>query len=142
LVEEPDRFQNPVGATFSRSLEGLYGFLVEGGDRAAYEGHVDAVMRIRAVQDFSASEALRFVFLLKRSVRDELGPVASASSWAPSLESFESRVDELALDAFEAYLRCRESIYRLRVDELKRQTSVILERAGRLGIVPGMEEET
>jgi hypothetical protein len=47
----------------------------------------------------------------------------------------ESRIDELALLAFEIYMQCREKIYECRVNEVKGQREIamkLLERTNRI----------
>ena len=90
------------------------------------EPALDAVVRIRAVQEIPPSRAMGFVFLLKRAVHAELGE----SDPAPPA-GFDSAVDDLGLAAFDLYMRCREQIYQLRAGELRRSTAKLLERAER-----------
>ena len=94
--------------------------------------HLDPIVRIRAVQDFSPAEAVGFVFLLKRVVRQELGGEIRQNRAESQLLDFESQVDDLALKAFDLYMLCREQIYQLRAREIKNQTFTLLEQATRV----------
>ena len=85
-------------------------------------------MRIRAVQDVSASQALAFPFLLKRIIRAEFA--ADVRRYSGELEVLEARIDELALLAFDLFAKCREQLYELKFNEIKRR-SFIMERAYR-----------
>lgn len=127
LKSRKDRFANPVGSTIYESLEGiLKGFL--SGDRPdALAGHIDGIMRIRAVQDFTASGAVAFVFGLKSIIRGELDEVGEGD--IAELLQLEDTVDMLALMAFETYTKCREDIYEVKSNELARMTRRLLERA-------------
>jgi len=129
LQTESDRFNNPVGATLTRELGPLYEAVLCGPDREAIAKHLDPIVRIRAVQDFSPAEAVGFVFQLKQAIREEL----EEDGVGEELLAFESTIDALALQAFDVFMRCREQIYQLRTDEIKRQTYVQLERANRKG---------
>ncbi|KJR46459.1 hypothetical protein UF75_3173 [Desulfosporosinus sp. I2] len=42
---------------------------------------------------------------------------------------FESEIDELALYAFDTFVKCREQLYELKTDELKRMTFTLLKKA-------------
>jgi len=75
---------------------------------------------VRAVQGQRPSQALEFVFLLKRALRGVLGEAYDAA--------FDERVDGLALVAFDAYVTCREEIHEIRVREARRRVGLILER--------------
>ena len=69
LQEREDRFANPVGHTIARTTEVLYDALVERTSPDALSEHMDAMIRIRAVQDFSPAQAVGFVFGLKEAIR-------------------------------------------------------------------------
>jgi hypothetical protein len=124
---EKDRFKNPVGQSIHQATETLVdGVLLERHGDGVPEA-LEALVRIRAVQDFSPSEAVAFVFLLKRAVREVLettgeGPPASA------LADLDARVDALALSAFETYTRCREELFEIRLRASQRRVAVMLER--------------
>ena len=142
LRKELDCFQNPVGSTISREIEFLYDSLL--GDLAPEHvaEHLDPVVRIRAVQDFSPAEAIGFIFLLKRVVRQQLEGEIRQNRAESQLLDFESRIDDLALQAFNLYVQCREQIYQLRAKEIKNQTYTLLERATRVKQEPlcGVDE--
>jgi hypothetical protein len=86
---------------------------------------LDRIVRIRAVQDLSPSQAVEFVFLLKRAVREELG---EALAKQVDLSALHAWIDGLALQAFGLFVECRQRIYELRVREIKRRASTLLER--------------
>jgi len=129
LVKERDPIANPVGQTFARALGPLFDALLAspGVERAAVEPHLDPIVRIRAVQEFSPSEALSFVFELKRVIRAELREDAPSG-----LAAFDERIDKLALIAFEVYLICVKKMYQIRVDEMRRRTGKLMERMNRV----------
>ena len=126
LLGEKDRFQNPVGATTSRALGELIDGLLARRSPEELKPALDAIVRIRAVQEIPASRAMGFVFLLKRAARDELGEHEPAD-----LARFDAAVDDLGLAAFDLYVSCREQIFQLRAGELRRRTAKLLERAER-----------
>jgi hypothetical protein len=129
LIKERNSIANPVGQTFARELGPLFDAMLAspGVDRAAVEPHLDPIVRIRAVQEFSPTEALGFVFELKRVIRVELGDAAG-----PGLAAFDERIDRLAMIAFEVYLACVKKMYDIRVDEMRRRTGKLLERMNRV----------
>ena len=65
VSQEKDPFQNPVGNNLREGLSTLFEGLVKPADMASLTPVLDGIVRIRAVQDFSASQALSFPFLLK-----------------------------------------------------------------------------
>jgi len=92
---------------------------------------LDEVVRIRAIQKFSPSQALAFIFLLKRAIRVEWSGAASGSmakDRISELEDLDTRIDRTALQAFDVYLGYRKRVYELRVNEVKRSVAGLIER--------------
>jgi hypothetical protein len=108
-----DQFRNPVGHIIRDGLQVLVDELFGAMDRARILPALDGIVRIRAVQDFSASQAVAFVFLLKKILRHEAA--------GEELERLEARVDDLALAAFDVFMQCREKICEIRVEEARRR---------------------
>ena len=91
---------------------------------------LDAIVRIRAVQEFSASQAVSFIFLLKQAVREALAPELAGSALTDAILAFESRIDAVAGRCFDLYMGAREK-YQIRANEIRRQTHFLLERVAR-----------
>jgi hypothetical protein len=136
-----DPFANPVGNALIKGLTGLFECLLAERPLESTRGNLDEIIKIRAVQDFSPSQALSFVFLLKNAVRVELGGKVVNLELLADLAQFESRIDQVALLAFESYTNCREQVYNLRVDEVKRSVSAIVTTFCRKGIKPDSASE-
>ncbi len=130
-----DPFANPVRSTILQGIEGILEEILEDRENpGALNEFLDRVIRIRSVQDFSPSQALAFVFSLKTVVRQVLGKEIREQGLQDQLQGLESRVDSLALRAFDVYMACREAVYELRVGEIKRQREAairMLERSNR-----------
>lgn len=133
LKDQKDRFANPVGATITRGLEGILEEILKDEqeqDRAAE--FIDNIIRIRAVQNFSPSQAVSFVFLLKTIIRDELSGDILRRYHAEEVLALESQIDSLALVAFDIYMSCREKIYEIKSNEARDMTFRLLQRANLL----------
>ncbi len=128
---QEDAIANPVGSSISRGMEGVFDCLVKGGDLESQEvsAFLDKIIRIRAVQEFTPEAALGFIFDLKSIIRDSLGKYAREEITVRDLLTCESRIDKLALLAFNIYMQCREKIYDLRAREFKNRTVRIVQRA-------------
>lgn len=129
LQDSGNRFANPVAHTISSTTEALYDGLCQRKSLDVVCEQLDPLIRIRAIQDFSPSEAVGFLFFLKKAIRHELKDEVEQYQMAAQLLSFESRIDELALLAFDLYMKCREQLYELRAAEVKRQARSLLKRA-------------
>ena len=133
LKKESNQFANPVGHTIFHGLKDLFERFLEGAPRDSLTSSLDGIIRIRAIQDFSPSQALAFVFRLKNVVADRLEDETLKERFsAEDLSAFYGKVDELALLAFDIYMQCREKLYEVRVTEVKNRTFRLLQRANLL----------
>jgi hypothetical protein len=124
------QFANPVGFDLAQGLDGLFDALLQGVISDNVSTFLDAIVRIRAVQDFDPSEALAFLFRIKSIVREELGPELSAEAgMLKELPAFDRTADDLVLYAFDLYMRCREKIYDLKAQEARSMTFRLLQKA-------------
>lgn len=121
-----DPFANPVGHTVREGLGRLYDRFAAGVPDAELSAAIDGIVRIRAVQEFSPSAAVGFVYTLRGILREEL---ADAALDRPSLAALEAGVDRLALVAFDVYMQCREKIFEIRVREIK-ESQLLAARLG------------
>ena len=126
LKQENDRFINPVGYTMSQEMEALYEELLQEMNPDKLGASLDSIIRIRSVQDFAPSQAVAFIFLLKEAIREELASEIRENRIFKELLQFESRVDKLALLALDIYMKCREKVYELRVNEIKAERELAL----------------
>lgn len=122
LAEEKDRFRNPVGYTLREGLSLLLDELLGAMRAEGLRQALDGIVRVRAVQDFTPRQALAFLPLLKRILRQE-------GCDAETLAELDARVDEALLLACELYARCREQIAEIKLGELRRR-QYLAERAG------------
>ncbi len=130
LKREKDHFDNPVGYRITQGITELYQGFISGADRDQLLASLDEVIRIWAVQDFTPSQALAFVFLLKKVVRDELSQELKDPGLAEACLELESRIDGLALLGFDVYMKRREKLCEIKVDEVKKRIGGLLRSKG------------
>jgi hypothetical protein len=133
LRKKGDRFDNPVGVTLAENTDQLVDQLLGEMDRDAMVLLLDGIIRIRALQHFTASQAVRFVFDLKGIVADKVSPSDEDQA---ALAAITTRIDEMALMAFEVYMKCRETLYEIRANDARRQTSILLDRLNKRRVEP------
>ena len=121
LSGDQDPFRNPVGHTLRKNLAALVHELLGKMDKNRIADSLDALVRMRAVQNFSPADAVRFIFELRAVIRDVSGAVE---------ESLQNRIDELALMAFDQYSACREQIFELRKKELRFRAQCAVDQGG------------
>jgi hypothetical protein len=129
MGSKQNRFANPVGHVLAEEIEHILDGLIQGREADCFPGFLDPIVRIRAVQDFAASEAVNFMFLLKVAVREALGKEIKEKQVGEELLAFESRIDRLALLSFDIFMKCREKIYELKSSEVQNRTFRLLQRA-------------
>ncbi len=130
LRTRKDRFANPVGYRTEEAARALMEVLFsEQPDEDALRNAVDEIIRVRAVQDFSPETAVGVMFALKDIVRQAVEESGQMAEVMPALLQLESRIDAVALMAFGAYARFRETLHMMKVDEFKRLNSQILRLA-------------
>lgn len=132
LGAERDRFANPVGQTIARESEVVLDAVRTNAELDSFTPALEAIVKIRAVQDFGASQAVAFIFLLKRAIREELATELEGPSLTREILSLESRIDLVAGRCFDLFMHAREKIYEIKANELRKRTQFLLERATRL----------
>lgn len=142
LKREKDQFANPVGHSIRSGIEGIFDQFLRGIDPEQMSPFLDRIIRIRAVQDFSPAQAVVFIFHLKKVLRELRGSAPPEERLdLTEILRFESKVDELALLAFDVYSSCRERLYEVRVEEVKSRSHRLLQRAGLLEEIPLRKRE-
>jgi len=116
-----DAFANPLGTTMRQALESLLDGLLAGRPASEQTEALEQVVKVRAIQDFGPAEGLRFLFELKDVVREQVQ--VEGSQGQDDRLALERAVDELALAAFEIYAFCREQVFQLKINDVKRTTS-------------------
>ena len=120
LTAQKNRFANPVGQTLARTLPALVAEVIRGSDPVGVCTHLEEIIKIRAIQDFTPAEAVSFVFLLKDAIRQEIAPDLDRPEIRDELHEIETRIDQIALFAFDIFVKCREKVYSLRLNEIRK----------------------
>ena len=124
-----DRFANPVGMNIREGLTALFRLLVEGAGAEQFAGPLDQIIRIRAVQNFTPSQAVAPILDVKAVVRQIFSADKDCRNLLPELMPFEADVDRMTLQAFDLYMECRERLYKTRIRELKSGSYILTDSA-------------
>lgn len=130
LKNKTDPFTNPVGDSMIKGLNALMDELIGDMDPRTINSYLDPIIRIRAVQNFTPSQATAFILSLKKVLREVLAKELRDSHYFVELFEFESKIDQLSLLAFDIYMQCREKIYQISATETRNLTFRAFERAG------------
>ena len=116
LTSEKDQFRNPVGFTLRENLAVLVQEILGEMDSSRINSALQAIIRMRAVQNLTAAQGVGFVFLLR--------PLVGELALGLETALINTRIDQLALIAFEEYMRCREQLSEIRLNESRRAMAV------------------
>ncbi len=136
LRNEADRFANLVGYVISQEIKTIYDELLHGMNLERLTDSLSEIIKIRSVQCLSPSQAVGAIFLLKQAVREELAGDIAGNRSCGELLNFESKIDRIALLAFDIYMKCREKVCEIRVNEMAGQRDMalkILARTSEMG---------
>jgi hypothetical protein len=135
FVQQSEQFNDPIGHILSRDLPALLNLILDDIDeQTRVHKHLKTLCRLRSVQEFSPSEAIGFVYSLKKVVRKSLTrDELSDARILAELLAFESRIDRLAMYAFDIYMSCREDVFELRTREAARRSDLIIKHFGEQG---------
>jgi len=139
LKQQKNQFANPVGAAISQGINGIFEELLSGKDSDTISTFLDNIIRVRAVQDFTPSQAVAFIFQLKKVIREELQKEISENQLSDELFTIEARIDKMAMLSFDIYVKCREKIYEIKANEVKRSTFRLLQMANLINDADGHE---
>jgi len=129
IKKEKDPFANPVGATIWKGIEEVFKELLTEIDPPKVSSFLDGIIRVRAIQNFTPSQAVMFIFFLKEIIREELDNDIRNKGISKEIVKIESKIDKLALISFDIYVQCREKIYQLKTDEVKNRYFRLLQKA-------------
>jgi len=116
---------NPIGSNISEGLKELFDLLLKGSAPEHLAPFLETIIKIRAVQDFTPSQAVSFVLLLKKVVRDELASADKGGVGFVEAMELEERIDQAALQAFDIYMSCRERLFQIRLNEYRNGTHAL-----------------
>lgn len=117
LEQKKDPFRNPMRHAIQENLPIVLQEILGGMDRARLAAALEAIVRIRAVQEATPSKAVEFLFQLSSILREQW------KAWPDAQGEVMQRTQQAALIAFDLYMACREKIFALRADEARRRTA-------------------
>ena len=139
IKNQKDPFSNPLGNALSQGLAVLFDQLLAGPEAETVNKYLDPIIRIRAVQNYSPSQATAFILILKNIIRDILKDELKDSRIANELLQFDLQIDALSLAAFDIYVACKEKIYDLKINLEKNKIYKAFERAGLITETPDQD---
>ena len=119
-----DTIANPVGSNIRDGLTTVFELLVQGEALEKIVPSLEKIIRIRAVQEFTPSQAVAPFLELKWVIRQILSEDAKTRALMQDMDSIDCEIERIALAAFDIYVNCREDIYKVRMKEVKSGNSI------------------
>ncbi len=141
LRSKKNQFTNPVAHSIYRGIEEVFEGLIQSADIEKIPPYVDDIIRIRAVQDFSPSQAVSFILLFKKVISEALAEEISKNQLSGEVLQLNHKIDKLLMMSFDVYMKCREKLYEIRANEVKNNTYRLLQKANLICEVRAKEPE-
>ncbi|WP_141266962.1 RsbRD N-terminal domain-containing protein [Thermodesulfovibrio sp. Kuro-1] len=138
LKDSSRQFTNPIGYNLYQSIEQIVEKIINEEPIESFLSPLEEIIKIRAVQDFTPSQAVGFIFLIKKAFQDELEKEIEPFQ----ILDFLSRIDSLSLIAFDIFMKYREKIYDLKSKELIDRTWWILKKWNIVSEIPDKTVQT
>ena len=139
--QQKDAFANPVGNIARRALTGVFDQFCQDFDVEKTRSFLDPLIRIRAVQNFTPSQAVVFIFQFKAIVREvierELKDPELLGEWL----RLDAKFDRLGMLGFDIYMACKEKIYDMKANVEKERIYKAFSRAGLVMDLPDDKPE-
>lgn len=122
LRTRTDPFTNPVAHMTRQAAAAVYDALGgEDVDEDQVKGAVERFVKLRAVQKSSPGQNMAVFYLMKPVLRQLVLPEMLAQGYLEEYLDVESRLDTLALLAFDIYCSARETLAESRIKEIRSQ---------------------
>ena len=115
LIRRGTGFSNPVGQTLQQAMRIILADLPAAGDLESLRPPLDRIVRILAVQGLPAGTSVHFLFLLRNLLESASDiPAEEKRLWI-------QRLDALAEIAVEIWCECRETLFQLQINGLRKR---------------------
>ncbi len=137
-----DQFLNPVGHIVKEATTQLYKAVIgEDVNQEDIKKQIEDLLKIQAVQQLSPAQALLPIRMIKELIYNAISAQLKTAEDFKVYKEICDRTDTLLLMAFDIYAQDKETLYRIRVNELKSAQSQILRFAQTKGYPAEMIEQ-
>lgn len=124
--KQKNQFANPTGYKTRVGLAELYDVLLDESDDEVQTPDLRQLLKLRAVQPVSASEAVGFIFVIKELVQRRCEKEGMDTLYKEFL-AFSARVDAAALAIFDIFMQSRDLLHKARLDEVQSNRGLVVE---------------
>ena len=122
FFKKNNEFQNPVGKALTDLADSVIETVIDDEEITDSAVILEEFVKMRAVQEFSPSEAIGFILFLKQALREQLAEEIASQKLEQELQILNMRIDSILLKVFDIYTQSREKLFKIRADELKRRS--------------------
>lgn len=141
LRTKSDPFTNPAAHMTREAAGALYDAATgEEVEPDSVKRSVERFVKLRAVQKFAPSQSMGVFYVMKPILREKVLPEMRDKGLLDAYLEVESRLDTLALLAFDIYMAARETVAESRIREIRSQHAQLARWAQRLEGAPDMSE--
>jgi len=126
FLSRKNQFGNPVGAALAKQIDDYFPYILTDTPEGQTLAVPEDFIRMRAVQEFTPSQAIGFILFLKQAIIEVIGKEVEESGLDRELREIEARIDKLLLTAFEIYTKARDQLWEIKSGELKRSMFLAL----------------
>jgi hypothetical protein len=127
LFRSRDPFVNPVGTTIPAMLQILYEEITGEMDGDRIDAALDQYIKFWAIQECPPSRAFVFLRRLRVLLHAEAVKQDGSGVYAVELGMLDDRIIDILQRSFDMYMKCREKIHTLRIEEFKKRAFRVLE---------------
>lgn len=128
LSVSKSQFGNPIGYSLQNDLPKIYAELCGDMNTDVLTTAIEAIIKIRAVQEFSVAEAVGFINLLKSIILIEANTYFSDKEFLESYLKFDKKIEVANGIAFEKYLEMKMKLSEIKINEIKNRNQRMVER--------------
>lgn len=128
LSKKDNTFANPIGAITAVEIEQIYEHLIEPKIDFNISEHLEPIVRMRAVQDFSPAQAAEFILFLKKIVHKLVEEQNLQNDFSADMFQFESKIDDLLLNVFDLYVTAKTILIEMKAGQENRTWGKMVER--------------
>jgi hypothetical protein len=127
LLNRPDPFVNPMGTMIPKMLEILFDQIFGEMDGDKIGAALEDYIKFWAVQDCPPSRAFVFLPRLRELLRAAAEKRDQNGEGEAELSVIEDRIIDILQRSFDMYMKCRDKIHTLRINEFKKRAFRVLE---------------
>ncbi|MCK5741284.1 MAG: RsbRD N-terminal domain-containing protein [Chlorobi bacterium] len=126
ILGEKDQFANPMGFIYSEAIPQIFEAVVERQSTKTYDEPLRRIIQVRAVQDFTPSQALSFIFDLKQLITKSY-KADNEIDFCEMIGIFQ-RIDAMAFSAFNIYCELKGRIWEIKANEVRKRNETMVMR--------------